>query len=174
MLPPQVVDSSKEQLATPHQQVVDDGEKFLPSLHLSLKRDFEPMEATPSEETKENITPPPEIPSPFPSFFPSFIPLSCQSWPSIIAPREEDRGAEASHHQILKPIPVVPKEPVNINELGGMSQLSLGDSSSGLVESSRLSLKLTGETSRQSAFHASTPVKGSAITKDENSSYQAV
>ncbi|KAL3511741.1 hypothetical protein ACH5RR_024458 [Cinchona calisaya] len=178
MLPPRVLDSSKEQLANPQpQEVEDDDEKSLPYLDLSLKPDFEPMEANPSEvveETKENVTYPPEIPSAFPSFYPPFIPIPFTLWPSNIAPQEEDKGAEASHHQILKPIPVLPKEPVNVDELVGMSQLSLGDTSSGLVESSRLSLKLTGEPSRQSAFHASTPVKGSGITKDESSSFQAV
>ncbi|XP_071903178.1 transcription factor MYBS3-like [Coffea arabica] len=178
VLPPQVVDSSKEQLASPHPLAIgDDNEKSLPSLDLSLKQEYEPMEATLSEvveETEENVKSPPEIPSLFPSFFPAFIPISYPLWPSNIAPQEEGRGAEASHHQILKPIPVIPKEPVNVDELVGMSQLSLGDTSSGLVESSRLSLKLTGEPSRQSAFHASTPIKGSGITKSENSSFQAV
>lgn len=178
LLPPQVVDSSKEQLTIPHpHEVEDDDEKSLPSLDLSLKPDSEPMEVTPSEiveEMKENVTSLPEIPSVFPSFFPAYMPISFPLWRSNIAPVEEDKEAEASHHQILKPIPVLPKEPVNVNELVGLSQLSLGDASSGLVESSRLSLKLTGEPSRQSAFHASTPVKGSGITEAKSSSFQAV
>ncbi|KAL3528690.1 hypothetical protein ACH5RR_008012 [Cinchona calisaya] len=175
--PPQVADSSKEQLAAHPPAVEDDNEKSFPSLDLSLKSDFEPMQATPSEaveETKEKITSPPEIPSAFHSFLPAFIPIPYPLWPSNIAPQEETREAVTSHFKILKPIPVLPKEPVNVDELVGMTQLNLGDTTSGFAESSRLSLDLTGEPSRQSAFHASTPVKGSGMTKDENSSFQAV
>lgn len=179
MLPPQVVDSSKEQLSVPHSHTgEDENEKSIPSLDLSLKRDVEPMETTPSEsveETKEIVTPSPEIPPVFPSFFPAYIPVPFPIWPSNMN-FQEDRGAEVSRHKILKPIPVVPKEPVNVDELVGMSHLSLGDAAAaaaaGQAESlsSSLSLKLTGEPStRQSAFHASTPVKETTIAKGESS-----
>lgn len=177
LLPPQVVDSSKEQLATPQPHAVeDDGEKSLPSLDLSLKPDFGPMETTPSEvveETKDKETSLPEIPSVIPSFFPALIPIPYALWPPNLGPLEEEKSAEASNHQILKPIPVLPKKPVNVDELVGMSQLSLVENGSVPTESSRLSLKLTAEPSRQSAFHASTPLNGSGITKDNNSSFPA-
>ena len=38
---------------------------------------------------------------------------------------EEEKGVEMCHHEVLKPIRVVPKEPVNVDELVGMSQLTL-------------------------------------------------
>ncbi|CAI9114211.1 OLC1v1014875C1 [Oldenlandia corymbosa var. corymbosa] len=178
LLPPQVVDSSKEQFTTSDQQAVDDdGEKSMPSLDLSLKPDFEPMETTPSEvveEIKESVTSLPEIPPVAPSFFPALIPIPFALWPPNIAPLEEEKSSQASHHQILRPIPVLPKEPVNVDALVGMSQLSLVENGSAATESTRLSLKLTSEPSRQSAFHASTPLHGSGVTKDNNSSFPAV
>lgn len=177
MLPPRAMESDKEQLAPSATKAIEtDFADSLPSLELSLKSDFESMETAPSEpveETKPNITIS-EIPSVFPAFFPAYIPVPYPFWPSNAFPVPEDRGAEPSHHQILKPIPSVPKEPVNVDELVGMSQLTLADTGSGHIEPSPLSLKLTAEPSRQSAFHASTPVKSSEITKGETAPIQAL
>nr|GMC74856.1 transcription factor MYB1R1 [Ipomoea batatas] len=158
--------------------VETDHSHSLPSLELSLKPEFESMEATPSEpveNTEENVTPSLEAPPVFPTFIPTYIPIPFPLWPSNAVPLDEDTGADTSHHQILKPIPVVPKEPVNVDELVGMSQLSLGESISCQIEPSPLSLKLTGEPSRQSAFHASTPLHSSSeIVKGEASPLKAV
>ncbi|KAJ8539300.1 hypothetical protein K7X08_013552 [Anisodus acutangulus] len=177
MLPPRAIESDKEQLAPSATKAIEtDFGDSLPSLDLSLKSKFESMETTPSEpveETKPNTTTS-QIPSVFPAFFPAYIPVPYPFWPSNAIPVLEDRGAEPSHHQILKPIPTVPKEPVNVDELVGMSQLTLADAGSGHIEPSPLSLKLTAEPSRQSAFHASTPVKSSEITKGETPPIQAV
>lgn len=156
---PQVVDSSKEQISVPHLQTVqDDDEKLLPSLNLSLKSDFEPMETMHSEsveEVKESFIASPEIPSIYPAYYQAFIPVPIPLWPSNMVLQGEDRVTKASEHQILKPTPVLPKEPVNVDELVGLSHLSLGDAAGRQVVSSSLSLKLTGEpSSRQSAFHA--------------------
>lgn len=153
---PQVVDSSKEQLSV--RAVEDDDEKLLPSLDLSLKSDFEPMETTGSEsveEVKESFIPSPEISSVYPGYYQAFIPVPIPFWPSNMVLQGEDGVTKASEHQILKPTPVFPKEPVNVDELVGLSHLSIGDGAGRQVESSSLSLKLTGEpSSRQSAFHA--------------------
>ncbi|XP_016447763.1 transcription factor MYBS3 [Nicotiana tabacum] len=177
MLPPRAVESDKEHLAPSATKAIEtDFADSLPSLDLSLKSDFESMETTPTEPvegTKPN-TSTNEIPSVYPAFFPAYIPVPYSFWPSNAVPVPEDRGAEPSHHQILKPIPTVPKEPVNVDELVGMSQLTLADAGSGHIEPSPLSLKLTAEPSRQSAFHASTPVKSSEITKGETAPIQAV
>ncbi|KAJ0007332.1 hypothetical protein Pint_29618 [Pistacia integerrima] len=111
-----------------------DNSSSLPSLDLSLNTEFEPMEA------KDTV--------PYPFWLPNTACL------------EEDKEAEASHpHQILKPIPMLPKEPVNVDEIVGMSQLCLGETGRGLREPSPLSLKLLGEPSRQSAFHTNAPVR---------------
>ncbi|KAJ1388739.1 SANT/Myb domain [Sesbania bispinosa] len=81
-------------------------------------------------------------------------------WPSNAASCEGVNGAETSYHQVLKPIPVIPKEPVNVDEFVGISQLSIGETGETRVrdkEPSPLSLKLLGEPSRQSAFSCKNP-----------------
>ncbi|KAI4355586.1 hypothetical protein L6164_004344 [Bauhinia variegata] len=128
-----------------------------PSLNLSLKSEFDPMEATCQEnmeEPNEAIMKSSGLTPMAPGLFPTYLPVPFSIWPP--ARVEEFNGAEASHHQVVKPIPVVPKEPVNVDELVGMSQLSLGETLARDRESSPLSLKLIGEPSRQSAFHANT------------------
>lgn len=154
--------------------------KSQPSLNLSLKSEFEPMEM--ESTTQENVEDPNEttmasngLTPMAPGFFPAYVPVPFSVWPSIGAPYEEvNRGGEMSHHQVHKPIPVVPKEPVNVDELVGMSNLSIGEAHALDREPSPLSLKLLGEPSRQSAFHANAPVGGSDLNGGKNSAIQAV
>ncbi|KAI3727284.1 hypothetical protein L1987_67097 [Smallanthus sonchifolius] len=71
-----------------------------------------------------------------------------------------DMAAESPEdHFMLPPAAVLSKEPMNLDELVGMSkQLSLKDPEHvHNIKPSPLSLKLLAEPSRQSAFHASTP-----------------
>lgn len=150
--------------------------KSQPSLNLSLKSEFEPMETTTEEhveedpyETQENgLTPK------TPGFFPAYVPVPFSIWPSIAAPCEEVNRGVTFHHEILKPIPVIPKEPVNVDELVGLSHLSIGETQVRDREPSPLSLKLLGEPSRQSAFHANAPVSSSDLNSGKNSAIQAV
>uniref|UniRef100_A0A5B7C591 Uncharacterized protein n=1 Tax=Davidia involucrata TaxID=16924 RepID=A0A5B7C591_DAVIN len=162
----------EEQFMVPPQAAETDNPNPLLSLDLSLKSDFEPKEAASHvmvEEAKETVTPSDEIPPVVPAFFPAFLPVPFPFpfplWLSNADPPEEERGVETSHHQVLKPIPVFTKEPVNVDELGGMSQLSLGETETGHSKPSPLSLKLLGAPSRQSAFHASTPANGPTQSK---------
>lgn len=151
-------------LPPPSESVNIDKTNPQPSLSLSLKPDYESMETTSEtfEETKETTASSSETPLLIPSFFPAYLPVPYQLWPSNVGcPLEEDKRAEKSHHQVLKPTPIFRKEPVNVDELVGMSQLSLGETETGHMEPPQLSLNLLGEPSRQSAFHASTPASGS-------------
>ncbi|VFQ83222.1 unnamed protein product [Cuscuta campestris] len=144
MPPPPTLETEEAELVGPAQ-----GDSS-PSLHLFLSTDFESMETT-LENDSNPITPSTtEAPPVFPTFIATYIPIPFPIWPSNAVPLdEEDAGAETSHHQILKLVPVVPKEPLKLDELVGMSRrLSLGDNQTG-------SLKLAGEPSRPSAFHAS-------------------
>ncbi|CAI0423385.1 unnamed protein product [Linum tenue] len=170
----------------------------LPSLNLSLNSEYEPMETTSEEphrkdeesnETTVNVPGPtqsselpPVVPSsseftPF-GFIPAFVPVPYPFWPANAIPVEGGGavvGETSNHHQVLRPVAVVPKEPVNVDELVGISQLSLGDPKEA-NPLPPLSLKLTAEASRQSAFHANTaaPVNGSDIGKGKGSPIQAV
>lgn len=138
--------------------------KSLPPLNLSLLSECEPMEDKRHEEIKENNENI-KVQNGFPSVTPGFaayLPVPYQMWPLIAGPLGEEKDAETSRHQVLKPIPVVPKEPVNVDELVGMSQLSLGEAERGRREPS-LSLKLLGEPTRQSAFHINAPISESDL-----------
>ncbi|KAL2493153.1 myb-like transcription factor family protein [Abeliophyllum distichum] len=79
------------------------------------------------------------------SLKPPFSPLPFQLRPPNSAPLENG-GAVVSNHQIYKTIPVDPKEPVNVEGLMGMSQLSLGMAGSGSIKHIPLSLRLPRET----------------------------
>lgn len=126
------------------------------------------------EEANESTLGSNGFPPMVPGFFPAYVPVPFPLWPPSAAPLKEEKVAEIPHHQVLKPIPVVAKEPVNVDELVGMSQLSLGDATRGHIEPSPLSLKLLGEPSRQSAFHSNAAVSGSDLSESKTSAIQAL
>lgn len=89
-----------------------------------------------------------------PAFYPAFVPVPLTLWPPNI-PNVEDVGTT---HEILRPTPLKGKEVVKADNVAGMSKLSIGDTSSGSMEPTALSLQLIGSTdTRQSAFHVSPP-----------------
>lgn len=155
-----------------------DNTSSLPSLNLSLNTEFEPMETVCKETEKHSeypVTDSNEFTPIVSSFLPAYIPVPYMYWPHNAATGEEDKDAGTSHnHPILKPIPILPKEPVNVDQLVGMSQLSIGETERGLREPSPLSLKLLGEPSRQSAFHSNAPVSGSDLRKGKTTPIRAV
>ncbi|KAF8025636.1 hypothetical protein BT93_F2470 [Corymbia citriodora subsp. variegata] len=103
-----------------------------------------------------------------PCYFPYYLPLPFPMWPPNMAPPEDGRVAETSHHRVLKPIPVIPKEPLNIDQIVGMSQLSIAEN-----EPAPLSLKFLGETSRQSAFMKAPSVNESDLDSCKDGATQA-
>lgn len=175
MDPPSV---PEEQELLPSQAGEADNADPLPSLNLSLKSEFEPMEAASKEKLKEpeqSVTGSIGLAPMVSGLIPTYLPSPFLFWSPNTVPMEEEKGGETSHHQVLKPIPILPKEPVNVDELVGMSQLSLREAERRHREPSPLSLKLIGEPSRQSAFHANAPVSGSDLNKQgESSVIQAV
>ncbi|RDX69636.1 Transcription factor MYBS3, partial [Mucuna pruriens] len=180
-----VPDVSSDPPSVPEEQVLlpptDNSQpcngKSQPSLNLSLKSEFEPMETTSQEnleETNESMMESNGVTPMAPhGFFPAYLPLPFSIWPSTVAPFEEVKGGETSNHQVHRPIPVIAKEPVNVDELVGMSHLSIGETQVRDREPSSLSLRLLGEPSRQSAFHANAPVAASDLNSGKNNAIQA-
>lgn len=82
-------------------------------------------------------------------------PLPIPFWQGYNGP-EPPKG---ERHQVLKPTAVHSKSPINVDELVGMSKLSLGESLAD-VKPPPLSLELVEGSTRQSAFHAK-PVSSS-------------
>ncbi|CAN1836595.1 Transcription factor MYBS3 [Linum perenne] len=190
---PQSVPEEKELL--PLQAKQSDSADNHPSLNLSLKPEYEPMETTSEEPSKEeesnktmmgssesiqHVPRPTQFTQLAPSsseftpfvhqFVPAYVPVPYPFWPANSIPAEESMSTEtSSSHQVLRPVAVVPKQPVNVDELVGISNLSIGEHSS-----PPLSLKLTAEASRHSAFHANAPGSRSEIRKGKGNAIQAV
>ncbi|WRX26101.1 SANT/Myb domain - like 10 [Theobroma cacao] len=168
----------EDQVLLPSSQVEEaDNANSIPSLNLSLNSEFEHGEAASQEtvqETEETMMGSSEFTPMIHGFLPPYLPVPYPFWPPNPTPPHEEKGVEASQHQVLKPIPLLPKEPVNLDELVGMSQLSIGETENGHREPSPLSLKLLGEPSRQSAFHANAPVGGTDLSKGKTGAIQAV
>ncbi|XP_030526467.1 transcription factor MYBS3 [Rhodamnia argentea] len=149
----------------------------MPSLDLSLASESKPME-TSSHETVKGVAKTAMASDLFPFTIPGYFPTHYEQvplsmWPSNIS-SEENKTAEICRHQVLKPIPLLPKEPVNVDELVGLSQLTLLETENGSKDYPALSLNLLGEPLRQSAFHANAPVASPDLSKSKNNPIQAV
>ncbi|XP_066376755.1 transcription factor MYBS3-like [Miscanthus floridulus] len=92
----------------------------------------------------------PTYPMIVPAYFSPFLQFSVPFWPN-----QEDGGdLPQETHEIVKPVAVHSKNPINVDELVGMSKLSIGEEPGQETVSTSLSLNLLGGQNRQSAFHA--------------------
>ncbi|PUZ58431.1 hypothetical protein GQ55_5G509000 [Panicum hallii var. hallii] len=163
----------------------------LPTLHLGQQKEAEFAKQQPTfqlsqHEDSENAELPLPLPDlemnssvPFktipvptvPAFYPALVPVPLTLWPPSVA-HVEEAGAT---HEILKPTPLNGKEVVKADDVVGMSKLSIGDSSSGSMEPTALSLQLNGSAdTRQSAFHVSPPMNRPELSKRNSSPIHAV
>lgn len=149
----------------------------LPALNLGQNQGPDFADSLPNnpQELNEGVpyinTPMPGVPA----FYPAFIPVPYAFWPqlNLAAPATEEEMGET--HEIVKPMPVIPKEPVNMDEVTGMSKLSIGEHVAGRMEPSALSLKLLGaSTSRQSAFHLNLPSAQPDLSQGSSNAIHAV
>ncbi|XP_020263376.1 transcription factor MYB1R1-like, partial [Asparagus officinalis] len=92
----------------------------------------------------------------YPTFLTPVLPYPLPLWTCSTADTAEKRT-----HEVLKPTPVLSRAPINVDELLGMSNLSIGeqivDKPSPLVKNS------IRDSGRQSAFHAKPPSSGSTV-----------
>lgn len=94
----------------------------------------------------------------YPAYYSPFFPFPLPYW-SGYSPEPVPKNET---HEVVKPTAVHSKAPINVDELVGMSKLSLGETI-GDAGPSTLSRKLLEEgPSRQSAFHA-TPACGTVL-----------
>ncbi|WOL06236.1 transcription factor MYB1R1-like [Canna indica] len=96
------------------------------------------------EEVLQPEVPQCSYPVMLPAYFSPFLQLPFPFWSGHKADTSEQQT-----HEIIKPTAVHSKAPINVDELVGMSKLSIGESGGSTVSS----LDLIGG-SRQSAFHA--------------------
>ncbi|XP_020686999.1 transcription factor MYBS3 [Dendrobium catenatum] len=93
----------------------------------------------------------------YPAYFSPFFPFTLPPWPLSAAETVEKKA-----HEIVKPTPLHTKSPIKVDELLGMSKLSIGES--GVEEaapSPSLSVNLL-IANRHSAFHANYPARPKA------------
>ncbi|XP_050376222.1 transcription factor MYBS3 [Argentina anserina] len=102
----------------------------------------------------------------YPAYFSPF-PFPFPMWPGY-----STEPTKVDTHEVLKPTAVHSKSPINVDELVGMSNLSLGEPK-GQAGPSSLSLNLVEGSSRQSAFHAN-PSSGSSNMKSGGSPIHAL
>ncbi|TYJ41343.1 hypothetical protein E1A91_A03G014500v1 [Gossypium mustelinum] len=124
--------------------------------------DGENIHIPPKPETSQQ----PHYPALYPAYFPPFFPFSLTYWMGY-----KTEPTKENTHEVVKPMAVHSKIPINVDELVGMSKLSLGESIGGNGPSS-VSLKLDGS-SRQSAFHAN-PVPGNSRMNSSGSPIHAI
>ncbi|CAL9052936.1 transcription factor MYBS3-like [Musa acuminata AAA Group] len=126
----------------------------LPPVPPTLNEECESMDSN-DATIGEAAVPQPEAqqcsyPVILPAYFSPLLQFPFPCWPGYKADTSEQQA-----HEIIKPTAVHSKTPMNIDELVGMSKLSIG-------ESRGSTLDLLGRSKRQSAFHASPSTKAQA------------
>ncbi|XP_024004350.1 transcription factor KUA1 [Eutrema salsugineum] len=113
----------------------------------------------PEDTIQTQLQPTGSFPVLYPTYFSPFYPFPFPVWSAayVTEPTKEET------HEILRPTAVHSKAaPINVDQLLGMSQLSLGESSQNGVSEQSVSLNLAGgSSSRQSAFHPNPASGGS-------------
>lgn len=137
----------------------------------AVEEECESMESANSNDG-EPAPPKPEnsqycYPVVYPAYISPCVPFSFPFWSGC-----SSEPAKTESHEVLKPTAVHSKSPINVDELVGMSKLSLGESI-GNAGPSSLSVQLLEGSSRQSAFHAN-PASGSSGMTSGNSPIHAV
>eukprot|EP00262_Sarcandra_glabra_P014982 TRINITY_DN452_c1_g2_i1.p1 TRINITY_DN452_c1_g2~~TRINITY_DN452_c1_g2_i1.p1 ORF type:complete len:334 (-),score=35.16 TRINITY_DN452_c1_g2_i1:77-1078(-) len=133
----------------------------------ALDEECESMDSTNSNDRevvlpKQEESPQGSFPVIFPAYFSPFFPFSFPYWPGYTAETMEKEA-----HEVVKPTPIHSKNPINVDELVGMSKLSLGESLGEMAPSS-LSLKLVEGSARPSAFHANPTTSSSSMNSSSN------
>ncbi|KAK4489167.1 hypothetical protein RD792_004961 [Penstemon davidsonii] len=139
----------------------------------ALDEECESMESANSNETEPIHPSQPEgsqypYPVVYPAYVAPFFPMSIPFWAGY---NSEPIKEEA--HEVVKPTAVHSKSPINVDELVGMSELSLGESL-GDSGPSNLSLKLVEGSTRPSAFHANPSGSGSSEMNNSNNPIHAL
>ncbi|CAA7410932.1 unnamed protein product [Spirodela intermedia] len=124
-----------------------------------------PPPAAPAEEDSNKVSEPENpqcYPVVFPAYFSPFFPVSAAPyWTGYSAAPAEEEKEEEETHEIVRPTAVHSKAPINVEELVGISKLSLAEEAA--PPPSSLSLNLLRGPGRQSAFQASSSPAGANV-----------
>ncbi|RWW25475.1 hypothetical protein GW17_00010177 [Ensete ventricosum] len=171
---------NQEEHLLPHSPNELESTTQLPTLHLGLQGPEPTAELSTTKHAaqlidciplRHNNHPVPMLPT----FYPTFLPVPAPFWPSNqITTAIEETMRET--HKIVMPTPVVPKEPVNADEVVSMSKLSIGEDLRHHREPATLSLtpRGTSSSSRQSAFHIDSSMAVPDLNQTNSSPIHAV
>lgn len=139
----------------------------------TLDEECESMDSTNSNEGETVPQKPDNSQNCYPVVFPTYVsPFFPFSFP--LFPGYSPEATKQERHEVLKPTAIHSKSPINVDELVGMSKLSLGESIGHDHDGpSSLSLKLLEGSSRQSAFQAN-PSSSSSTMRTKISPIRAV
>ncbi|KAL1531180.1 transcription factor KUA1-like [Salvia divinorum] len=130
-----------------------------PAAPTAVDEECESMGSANSNDGDTALTNPEGSQYTYPVMYPAYVaplfPLPIQFWPGF-----NTEPIKAETHEVVKPTAVHSKSPINVDELVGMSNLSLGESI-GDGGPSALSLKLVEGSARPSAFQAN-PASGTS------------
>lgn len=137
----------------------------------SVEEDCESIESAKSNDGVPMITKQEGSQYPYPVVYPACVapvfPMSISFWPGYNSQHVKEEA-----HEVVKPTAVHLKSPINVDDLVGMSKLSLGESL-GDAGPSALSLKLVEGHTRPSAFHAN-PASGSSGMNSSHNQIHAI
>ncbi|GFZ01138.1 myb-like transcription factor family protein [Actinidia rufa] len=125
-----------------------------------LDEECESMDSTNSNDAEPVPQRPDSLQCCYPVVIPAYISLVLP-FSVPLCPGHTTESAKAETHEVLKPTAVHSKSQINVDELVGMSKLSLGVESLANAGPSSLSLKLVEGSGRLSAFHAN-PASGNS------------
>lgn len=183
--------ASVEQMTVQNTQDEATSSNQLPTLHLGQHKEAEFAKQLPNFQLRQHEEPEYSEPSfalpdmvmnsavPFntiavptvPALYPALVPVPLTLWPPSVAHVEE----AGTTHEILKPTPLNGTEVIKVDDVVGMSKLSIGEARSGSMEPTALTLQLIGSTdTRQSAFLVSPPMNRPEISKRNSSPIHAV
>ncbi|KAI7737077.1 hypothetical protein M8C21_008773 [Ambrosia artemisiifolia] len=107
----------------------------------------------------------------FPAYMPPLVPVAIPYWPGPGSGQDQASSVQTESHEVIKPTAVHSKSPINVDDLVGMSKLTLGES---IGEGAPSSLKLVGGLRGQSAFHENTPAPRTSNMDSNHSPIHAV
>ncbi|KAL8091256.1 transcription factor KUA1 [Apium graveolens] len=127
-----------------------------------FEEECESMESANSNDTVPTPLKPENLQYCYPVIYPAYVPVPVPFWLG-----SNQGPITTDGHEVLKPTAVHSKTPIYLDQLVGMSKLSLGESI-GNGGPSSLSVKLLEGSSRPSAFHVNSAPASSGINSGKS------
>ncbi|RWR89770.1 transcription factor MYB1R1 [Cinnamomum micranthum f. kanehirae] len=156
---------SRDLFPISHPQPETQSSKPLPSPP-AIDEECESMESANSNDIEAVVPKPENSQCGYPVVFPAYF-SPCLAYPFPFWAGYTAEAVEKETHEVVRPTAIHSKKPINVDELVGMSNLTLGESLGNKAPSS-LSLELVDGSGRQSAFHANPGTSGKGLSSSSS------